>query len=381
MTTLWYFSIEPVKSRYTEQLCNVWMPNAFASVIKFRQNMQVKTIEGETTQDDIKWGSVLDATGRGIYSLTQVSNFLKALDNGAVANGDKLFFQDFWTPGIEAIFYAASLMHVRLEIYSMCHAQTFDKYDFTYPMKYWMRPIELSYANEQAGIFVASSIHKELLKVAGVNVPIHVVSLPIDYYSVRNRIHEDKRDMVTFVSRLDREKQPEFMLEVAMKFLEKHTNWIWYITTSSKQFRSDVPRFIQKLFDASQKQSRLFLTCGLTKAEYYLTLGNSKINFNSSLQDFVSWTLLEACIAGCDLVYPNFRSFVECVPQDRLYKAFDVESALHLFDEVIKQPQRHYSIARQANYGRMKEADIIINGADHEYNIYEETKYEHDISE
>lgn len=171
------------------------------------------------------------------------------------------------------------------------------------------------------------------------------------------------------------------MLEVAMKFLEKHTSWIWHITTSSKEFRSNVPGFIKKLYDASQKESRLFLTCGLSKDVYYSNLGMSKINFNSSLQDFVSWTLLEACIAGCDLVYPNFRSFVECVPQDRLYKAFVVESALQLFDEVIKEPQRHYSIAKQANYGRIKEADIIINGIDHEYDLYEETKYDHDIPE
>ena len=381
MTTLWYFPIEPVKSRYTEQLCNLWMPKAFSSVIEHRQNIQVNVVQGEVTAEDINIGNVLDACGRGIYSLTQVTQFLRLLNDGMVANDDILFLQDFWTPGIEAIFYAINLMHLKLKIYSMCHAQSVDQYDFTYPMKYWMRPIELSYANEQAGIFVASSVHKELLKVAGVNVPIHIVSLPIDYYEVRKRVKENKMPLVTYCSRLDAEKQPDFMLEVALKFLEMHPTWLWYITTSGKEFRSNVPGFIQKLFDASQKNERLFLSCGLTKDNYYSILGSSRINFNSSLQDFVSWTLLESCIAGCDLVYPNFRSFSECIPQDRLYKAFNVDSALRLFDEVIAEPHQHYSIAKQANYGRLKEADIIINGIDHEYNIYEETTYEHDIPE
>lgn len=381
MTTLWYFPLESLASRYTQQLSDLWMPKAFNSVIHHRQNIKVQRIEGSAVDEQIKVGRVLDATGRGIYSLTQVANFLKEMSNGQVKDGDILYFCDFWTPGMEAIFYAAQQMGIQLKIYSTCWAQSVDIYDFTFPMKEWIRPIELSYANQHAGIFVASSMLRELLITAGVTSPIHVVSLPIDYYEIKNRIVEKKEDVVTFCSRLDAEKQPEFMLEVALKFLEMHSGWTWYITTSGSEFRSNVPGFLQKLYDASQSNSRLFLSCGLSKDEYYANLGYSSIMFNSSLQDWVAFTMLEASAAGCDLVYPNFRSFSECVPQDRLYKAFDVNSALRLLDDVVAKPRRHYSIAKKANYGRLKEADIVVNGIDHEFNLYKELKYDYDISE
>lgn len=372
MTTLWYFPIEPLKSRYTEQLCNIWMPTAFSQVIGGRKDIKLVRLNGLKVADDVKVGSVLDAAGRGIYSLVQISKFLKMLNDGRVSDGDILFFQDFWTPGIEAIFYAANLMRINLMIYSMCHAQSFDIYDFTYPMREWIRPIEIAYANQMAGIFVASSVHKELLKVSGVTSPIHVVSLPISYGEVRSHIKEKKDDIVTFVSRLDAEKQPDFMIEVASKYLERNPRWIWIVSTSRKSIASNVVGLAEKLYLLSENNSRFFIMVDLSKQDYYDLLSKSKINFNCSLQDFVSWTLLEACIAGCDIVYPNYRSFPECVPQNRLYKAFDVNSAVELLEEVVYHPTTHYEIGKLADRGRIKEAEIVINGLDREYNIYQE---------
>jgi trehalose-6-phosphate synthase len=50
---------------------------------------------------------------------------------------------------------------------------------------------------------------------------------------------------------------------------------------------------------------------GLTKQEYYDILCESSVQINTSLQDWVSYTLLEATCANCQLIYPNERSFPE----------------------------------------------------------------------
>ena len=70
-------------------------------------------------------------------------------------------------------------MVLNWNIYAMLHAQSVDEYDFTYPMRTWMRGFELGLDKRMTGIFVGSSIHKEQLREAGFESPIHVVSLPI----------------------------------------------------------------------------------------------------------------------------------------------------------------------------------------------------------
>jgi len=366
---VYYFPIEPVKSRYTYDLCFRWMPDTFEA-----ENIDYTMITGEQVDQEIQFGCVLDATARGIYSLSQVSQFLKLMRAGKIKDGDVLFFQDFYTPGMEAIFYAAKLMGLSLRTYSMLHAQSVDIYDFTYPMRSWMRLLELGYADQHTGIFVSSSFLKELLVVAGYKCPIHVTCLPYDSNDVwrRTQPQKEKEDVIYYASRLDQEKQPEFMLEVAAKFLELHPTWWWIISTSGANFRSNVPGMIDALEKFAKSHSRFIMLSGIPKDDYYKNLACSKINFSSALQDFVSYVLLESITAGCDLVYPAFRSFLEVLPVDRLYKAFQVTDALRLIDEVIKEPKTHYDLARLADYGRRMQAKITAEGYAGEYNIYKE---------
>ena len=111
--------------------------------------------------------------------MSQCSNFLDMMNRDEVKDGDVIFLQDYWHPGIGSILYAADLYGIKLEIYAMLHAQSVDEYDFTYPMRTWMRGFELGLDKRMTGIFVGSSIHKEQLRAAGFEAPIHVVSLPI----------------------------------------------------------------------------------------------------------------------------------------------------------------------------------------------------------
>ena len=378
MKKVFYFGLEPLKARYTYQLSKEWMPATFAP---YSDKLEFVDVEGEFDPDQqIKVGAVLDAVGRGKFAMSQCSTFLDMLNNDQVNNGDVIFLQDYWHPGIEAILYAVDLYGIEIEIYAMLHAQSVDEYDFTYPMREWMRGFELGLDKRMTGIFVGSTIHKDQLRQAGFEAPIHVVSLPLHLELTRAKlpgynINQRKKNVVVYSSRLDKEKNPFFMMAVAEKYLEEFPGVEWHVTTSGKEFKSMLPGVLDALNELSERNPRFKLLNNLTKEEYYRELAEAKIQFNCSLQDYVSWTVLESTAFGCDIVFPKFRSFPEFIPPDRLYTAFNVKSAVIRLHEVMQQRQPNYNIAYLADLGRQMEGYIVANGIKQEINIWHEAEY------
>jgi len=378
MKKVFYFGLEPLKARYTYQLSKEWMPATFEA---YSNKVEFFDVEGEFNPDQqIKVGAVLDAVGRGKFAMSQCSNFLDILNNDGVRDGDVIFLQDYWHPGIESILYALDLYGIKVDIYAMLHAQSVDEYDFTYPMRDWMRGFELGLDKRMTGIFVGSSIHKEQLRAAGFESPIHVVSLPIHKQKTLDKLPSydpaaQRKPVVVYSSRLDKEKNPFFMMEVAKAFLKQHPNWEWHVTTSGKEFRSMLPDVLGELVTLARHEPRFKLLSGLTKEEYYTELATCSIQFNSSLQDYVSWTVIEATAFGADIVYPNFRSFPEFIDEDRMYKPFDVQSALNVFADAILFTHRHNEIVDISDLGRQMEGYIVANGINEEINVWHETEY------
>lgn len=377
MKKCFYFGLEPLKARYTYQLSKEWMPNAFAT-----QSDKIEFIDvpGEFDPDQqIKVGAVLDAVGRGKFAMSQCTWFLDMLNNDQVKDGDVIFLQDYWHPGIESILYALDLYGIRVEMYAMLHAQSVDEYDFTYSMAPWMRGFELGLDKYMTGIFVGSTIHKEQLRNAGFEAPIHVVSLPLDLKATENKLPGyrslTKNNTVVFSSRLDKEKNPFFMLEVAELFLTCNTNWEWHVTTSGKEFKSMMPGVLDAMHKLADKQPRFKLLANLTKEEYYTELATAKIQFNSSLQDYVSWTVLESMTFGCTPVFPNFRSFPELLPESNMYTAFDAFDALEVLQSAKDTPYAGKYLPKISDTGRLLEAYIVANGIDTEINIWHEYEY------
>lgn len=375
MKTVWYFGLEPLKERYTYQLSNVWMPNTFSHYpVHFRH------IKGElSTGKEIRVGAVLDAVGRGQYTLSQCSNFLEKIRTKEVKEGDIIFLQDFWTDGIGSIFYALDLYGYRdIKVYGMLHAQSVDEYDFTYAMKDWMRFYELGLDKRMSGIFVGSTIHRQQLREAGFKAPIHVVSLPLDYQDVVKTAPKKvvKQNTVIYTSRLDREKNPYFLLKVAEKFLEENPEWNFVVTTSGSEFRSNVDFALESLYELADRQPRFILKKNLTKQEYYYELKRAKIQFNCALQDYVSWTALEADAFRCVLVYPNFRSFKEIYGIKHKYTPFDIESALETLKIATQSNNYDSELSKLADLGRRLEGWIVANQHHtSEFNIWHEKEY------
>jgi glycosyltransferase involved in cell wall biosynthesis len=377
MRKLFYFGLEPLKARYTYQLSKEWMPATFEP---YADRLEFIDIEGDFDPDQqIKIGAVLDAVGRGKFAMSQCSNFLDMLNRDEVKDGDIIFLQDYWHPGIESILYAIDLYGIDLKFYSMLHAQSVDEYDFTYPMKNWMRGFELGLDKRMTGIFVGSSIHKDQLRQAGFEAPIHVVSLPIHREATMDKLPESAdltiKNTIVYSSRLDKEKNPFFMMKVAENFLNVHSDFEWHVTTSGKEFKSMLPGVIDALYELADRQPRFKLMNGLTKAEYYTELATCKIQFNCALQDYVSWTVIEATAFGADIVYPKFRSFPEFVDEDRMYQPFDAASALMVLHNTLNNPRDHYHIVETSDLGRQMEGYIIANDYDKEINVWHEKEY------
>lgn len=376
---LWYFGLEPLKERYTYQLSEIWMPETFKD-----KDVNFIPLQPDYSVGKIDTGFVLDATGRGIYSMKQCEIILAHIRLGNVKNNDIIFLQDFWTPGFEAVTYALHLAGIKVKIYSMLHAQSVDEYDFTYGMRNWMRHFELGLDAIHSGIFVGSTIHRDQLKSAGFKAPIQVVGLPIHKGFVGlSDTNYEKENIVVFTSRFDKEKNPFFLLEVAKRFLEFNPDWKFIVTTSADSIRSSISD-VPDMFNALAQENKNFVIKeGVSKAEYYEILQRAKIQFNCSLQDYVSWTMLEASYFDCGLVYPNFRSFPEILDDRNFYKAFDVNNAvstlcmaaINHFEFINEKP------LRLSDLGRQFEAYVMLNDIENEFNIWHESEYiEHLLS-
>jgi hypothetical protein len=348
------------------------MPNAFQKV-----GASYISVDGKYEQGDIGVGMVLDAVGRGIYSMNQCTDLLERIRRGEITSRATIYLQDFWTPGIESVFYACDLYGIKPKFYARCWAQSVDEFDFTYNMRNWMRYYELGLDERLSGIFVGSTINRDELKAAGFKTPIHVTSLPIDYKEIRSYHPEDvdKEKMIISSSRLDWEKNPMFMMKVAKQFLNKHKDWKWVFTSSAKELRSNDQFIVDAIKELDRTEERFIVKTDMTKDEYYDLLNRASIQFNSALQDYVSFTILEATTYMCDVVYPRFKSFPECVPSDRLYDPFDVDSALDVLQSAIDEPHSHYDIPKLSSLGCIMDAYIIKNGIDREVNIWNESEY------
>lgn len=317
MRKLFYLPLEPYPERYTIQLSAAktgWLERNW-----IKEGVDYYRVEGKPLTSEITKGSVLDANGRGYWACSQIMEILRLLNTGEITSDDCLYFDDFWHPGIEALPYSFHLTGIKPKMFAMLHAQSIDPYDFTYPMRNWMRPLEVGIGRFLEGIFVASTCLKDLCIHFGVGTvnTVHICGLPYSSEEVKEHFPQvlpGKKKQVVFPSRWDTEKCPFLFLEI-MGEVMKHRNDIQFVvTTSAKRLRSNEPDLLVLLNSyLNTFPQNLTLKEGLTKEEYYYNLLESRIQLNTADQDFVSWTLLESTTCGCIPLFPYYLSFPEAL--------------------------------------------------------------------
>jgi glycosyltransferase involved in cell wall biosynthesis len=340
----YYLPLEGYAARYTHQWSapeTGWLERNWLQYgLKYKRvdshvNEQHRNVSGE--KNTIKVGAVLDARIRAGHCFHQVMQIVRMAYEGEIKDSDTIYFDDFWHPGIEALPYTFHQLGIRPRVYCFLHAQSVDEYDFTYPMRNWMRHFEKGIGEFVDGIFVCCPFLKDLVRQGGIAYgdKIHVTGHPFNSEEVLSRMPRPyqawmqgqgniappfatmrsasgRDNVVVWSSRWDAEKDPHFFMEVVRRVVESRPDIVFKVCTSAPRLRSNDTRLLQEAFAMQERYPKNFLIReGLTKEQYYTILTESKVQFNCALQDFVPITLQEAMVAGCVPIYPYFRSFPE----------------------------------------------------------------------
>lgn len=339
---IYFLPLESYTERYTFQQSG---PGGWFESYWRKEGVKFTRISLWDRTSSIKQGAIVDYCKRAEQSFYQIRNVLHKIERGEIGQKDVIYFDDFWTPGIEQIAYALSFVpeENRPRMYGFCYAQSPDEFDFTAKlMNKWIGWFEKGIAQILDGIFVASTLLRDLLEKSWGNHNYHVVGLPFNSNEVRSlmpsALSTDREDAVLFTSRWDEEKNPRFFLEVAKKVQAKHPKVVFKICTSAPNLRSNDPDLIE-LLKSAQQTTNIQVMQGLSKAEYYRLLCESKVQVNTSLQDWISYTLLEASVAGAYPIYPRFRSFPEVFGDDspHLYQPENSDEASEKIVDVLRR--------------------------------------------
>ena len=265
--------LEPYEGRYTLQL-QQWSEAAFK-----RRGIDYEVIHGDMldSSKSIVTGQVLDAHGRSYFSLTQMAKLVKKMKMGEITMEDTIFFEDMFTPGIEALPYIIDQLpfeyHPR--IFVRCLAQTIDPDDFlhVWDMQEWMAHYEKMTNTFVTGVLASNEEMVAHMKIAGWNVPIYNISgLAFDKEEVQSRVKKikkfDQRQMrVVFAARFDQEKQPHFFMDLVEKYAEMNMT-VEFAVLSGGPLRSNDPETLSRA-RTLEKTANFKIYENLKKNEYY----------------------------------------------------------------------------------------------------------------
>jgi hypothetical protein len=366
--------LEPYEGRYTLQL-QQWSEAAFK-----RRGIDYEVVQGDIldSSKSIVTGQVLDAHGRSYYSLTQMANLVKKMKAGEITMEDTIFFEDMFTPGIEALPYIIDQLpyeyHPR--IFVRCLAQTIDPDDFlhVWDMQEWMAHYEKMTNTFVTGVLASNEEMVAHMKIAGWNVPIYNISgLAFDKEEVRSRVKKikkfDQRQMrVVFAARFDQEKQPHFFMDLVEKYAELKIP-VEFAVLSGGPLRSNDPDTLARA-RSLEKTANFKIYENLKKNEYYEILADSRVLFNCALQDWVSNTASEADALGTNCLYPAYRSFPETFANDKdcLYIPWSMDDVMVKLNRLMYEPRKNIGKLSDWTSGTIDRClDIMYGNSDEWY--------------
>ena len=374
MSKLYYMGLEPYEGRYTLQL-QQWSEAAFK-----RRGIDYEVVQGDIldSSKSIVTGQVLDAHGRSYFSLTQMANLVKKMKAGEITMHDTIFFEDMFTPGIEALPYIIDQLpfeyHPR--IFVRCLAQTIDPDDFlhVWDMQEWMAHYEKMTNTFVTGVLASNEEMVAHMKIAGWNVPIYNISgLAFDKDEVRSRVKKikrfDQRQMrVVFAARFDQEKQPHFFMDLVEKYAEMKMP-VEFAVLSGGPLRSNDPDTLARA-RALEKTANFKIYENLKKNDYYKILADSRVLFNCALQDWVSNTASEADALGTNCLYPAYRSFPETFANDKdcLYIPWSMDDVIAKLNRLMYEPRKNIGKLSDWTSGTIDRClDIMYGNAEEWY--------------
>ena len=336
--------LEPYEGRYTLQLSD-WTERAYK-----KRKIDYVVVPGTTIDDSkaIVTGQVLDAHGRSYFGMSQMMNLVQMMKAGEITSNDIIFFEDMFQPGMESLPYILqqSPENYRPTIYLRCLAQAIDPDDFVHVwgMSKWMSLYE-QMCNEIPNVNILASNEEMVanMRIANWKAPIYNISgLSFGKEEVQSRVEQkpfvERKQRVVFGARWDQEKQPQFFMDLATKYKEKHPETEFTICSggplrSNNSFYVDEARHLAK-------EGIITINENLKKNDYYNILADSRVLFNCALQDWTSNTVSEADSLGCNVLFPAYRSFPEVFANDhtRMYVPWSQEDAMTKLEILLSKP-------------------------------------------
>lgn len=356
---LLYLPLEAYQGRYTAELSK-WEASTFSQHF----NLSSLVPELSASDEQIHVGEVLDSVRRPLWALEQTKKLLSY----APAVG-KVYFSDFFHPGLEALPYSRS----RFSAFSYCWAQTFDQYDFTRRLFVnWMRPWEVMAFELYSKVFVACEELKDLIVSAlpHTEEKVEVVGLPYSPSMVLGQLNcelpSNREFDVVYSSRWDVEKNPGFFLSLVREFPELK----FLVCTGSADLKGTDMNAINEA-NRLRQDGRLTIYTNLKRPTYYNLLASSKVQFNCSRQDWVSFTLLDALTFGCMPLYPAIRSFPATLMYDEqfLYTPEDLESAKTKLSSLLERRPPQTDLLISAVLQQHQNALFRISQAIYEHSV------------
>ena len=336
--------LESYQARYTYQLTD-WTKRAYD-----KRGVKYEIVPGDTIDDSeaIVTGQVLDAHGRSYFGMSQMMNLVKMLKAGEITSKDAIFFEDMFQPGMESLPYILQQTpeKYRPTIYLRCLAQAIDPDDFVHVwgMSKWMSLYE-QMCNEIPNVVILASNEEMVanMRIANWKAPIYNISgLSFGKEEVQGRVEQkpfiERKQRVVFGARWDQEKQPQFFMDLAQKFREKHPD-VEFAICQGGPLRSNNDYYVREAKHLA-KEGVLTIHENLKKNEYYKILADSRVLFNCALQDWTSNTVSEADALGCNVLFPAYRSFPEVFANDhtRLYVPWSQEDAMAKLELLLSKP-------------------------------------------
>ena len=316
-----HLPLEKHPDRYTADLSD-WESVAFISEFGPKGYVRIEPPSALSGLPNTSASAVLEPHRRTAASFAQVNSLVKILAEWVPQHRKAkhalpaVWLSDFFTPGIEGLWYCG--LH-DVPVYAMFWAQTADQFDFTRgAMCPFMRQWENMAMEHYAGIFVASTELKDRVVTIW---PQHAAKvfcldggLPYNSkvvaktYSTSDRPPLASRQFdLVWTSRWAPEKQPWLFVEAL-----ENTNLKGLLLSGVPNRSLDnLGRNLRERVTKLEQSGRLVIRSGLSRQAYFDALKTARIQVNTSLQDWVSFTLLDALCAGCLPLYPLHRSFME----------------------------------------------------------------------
>ena len=382
MRKLYYMGLESYKARYTLQLTE-WNKRTFG-----HRGLDVVYVPGETLDNSqqIVVGQVLDAHGRSYFSMSQMMNLVRMMQQGEVTSEDVIYFEDMFQPGIESLPYIINQVpaDLRPRIFVRCLAQSIDPDDFVHVwgMSKWMGLYEkmvCELVRDSGGAVLATNEEMVMhMRVAGWDCPIYNISgLAFGKEEVLERIggvsnirpFAARPQRVGFAARWDQEKQPGFFMDLIDMFYDQYPVVVEFCIYSGGPLRSNNPEYVTRAREM-EAEGKLKIYDNISKNEYYYHVNNTRVLFNCALQDWVSNTVSEADTLGCNALYPAYRSFPETFANDpnRLYVPWSIDDAYHKMQNLLQEPHHNMGLISDWNNGTIDRVIDIMSGTGEQWN-------------